>query len=581
MEELRKRSLKEVDYILNQITCNQVINEQHYSKEFRKKKGVYFTNSHNILDNLLNVIRIDYSIFNKRILEPSCGEGIFIIKILTNIYIKYPDKNLITHFLSENLFFVDISEEMIEMTKNNIKRLFLFMFDEEYEGDLNGIVWDFTDKNNIQTNLFDVTKNTPFDKLYSSFDYVIGNPPYVTLYGRRDKKESEEQRIKYLQNYKQFPSSLKNGKLNFVMLFIEHSICLLKDGGELSFIIDVSFFETAYQHTRKFLLENTIIKELQVNIKEFQVGSGQVILKVQKSINNGNNQVNIIDYKTKKEYTVNQSFWNNKNDEYKFRYNGCQLFKQIIDKVAYKRDKMIVELFPEKNLRTSTMLLDMEEKFTVLKSDSYRERNELLYPYYRGSKGLSQKYGKLNFEKYFIYNKQLQDNINNELKVQLEKQGIKNKKRVGLGEISVFNNPKVFIRQSAKEIIATIDIEKSAANNSLYIFTLRDNSQKSIDFLYFLCGFLNSDFITYYAQKMNIIRYSLGKQPQIKISDLGTIFLPIEEQFQRKIGELCKSIYQDFNSKDDYIFKINEHIYNYYGLTLNEIDTIKSSIKDF
>ena len=73
---------------------------------------------------------------------------------------------------------------------------------------------------------------------------------------------------------------------------------------------------------------------------------------------------------------------------------------------------------------------------------------------------------------FFYYNKPLQDSINDELKIELTKQGVKNKKRLGLGETIIYDNPKLFIRQSAKEIIATIDLGKSSANNSLYVFLL-------------------------------------------------------------------------------------------------------------
>lgn len=552
--------------------------EQDLNKIDRKKNGVFLTNSLSTIENLLDVVIIDSAIFGKRILEPSCGQGIFILKLLTDIYLKFPDSLLISNFISNNIFFVDVQEEMVEKTKSNIQKLYTFLFDENFHGTFNGITWDFTDKVPSRLSLFDEVKTTPFSNLYDSFDYVIGNPPYVTLYGRRDKKENEEQRINYLNNYNQFPSSVKNGKLNLVMLFIEHSLDFLTDNGKLSFIIDVSFFETAYEFTRKYLLDNTTIDELQVNIKDFEVASGQVIIKLTKG-NTSNHKVQIIDHKTENRYLVEQSSWYNKNDEYKFRYNSCSISKQILDKVVTKNDKTILQLYPNKNLRTCVMLLDMEDKFTFI--DKGNRENNLLYPYYQGSKALSEKYGKLDFKKYFYYDKPLQDSINDELKIELEKQGIKNKKRLGLGETIIYDNPKLFIRQSAKEIITTIDLGKSAANNSLYVFSLRNNSAETINFLYFLCGYLNTDFITYYAQQMNIIRFSQGKQPQIKIGDLGTIYIPNDTKFQNEISKLSKEIYNNFDSKEIIDKKINELIYTYYELSDLEISTIKKSIKDF
>ncbi len=572
------KSTGQISSFLERIAWGQNDYEQGLNKIARKKNGVFLTNSLETIENLLDIVLIDSEIFAQRILEPSCGQGIFILKLLSDIYLKFPDSLLISNFITNNIFFVDVNEEMVEKTKSNIRKLYTFLFDEGFEGSFNGITWDFTDKASASFSLFEEVKNTPFSNLYSSFDYVIGNPPYVTLYGRRDKKENEEQRINYLNNYQQFPSSVKNGKLNLVMLFIEHSLDFLTDKGKLSFIIDVSFFETAYEFTRKYLLDNTTIDELQVNIKDFDVASGQVIIKLSKT-KSLNHKVQIIDHKTKNRYFIEQSSWYNKNDEYKFRYNGCSVSKQILDKVEAKKDKTILALYPNKNLRTCVMLLDMEDKFTFINKGS-REEN-LLYPYYQGSKALSEKYGKLDFKKYFYYDKPLQDSINEELKIELEKQGVKNKKRLGLGETIIYDNPKLFIRQSAKEIVATIDLGKSAANNSLYVFSLRDNSAKTIDFLYFLCGFLNTDFITYYAQQMSIIRFSEGKQPQIKIGDLGTINIPIDIKIQNEISKLCKEIYSDFDSKDTLKTQIDNLVYSYYGLSDSEISTIEKKIKEF
>ncbi len=572
-------SQSQISSFLARIVFGQSSFEQNMDKRERKQNGVFLTNSLSTVENVLNVVEIDSEIFNKRILEPSCGQGIFILKLISDIYQLFPDEQMISKFISSNIYFVDIQKEMVDKTISNIKALYKYLFNESYEGLFNGIVWDFTEKASKRLSLFDEQVFTPFVDLYESFDYVIGNPPYVTLYGRRDKKQNEEQRSNYLKNYNQFPDSVKNGKLNLVMLFIEHSLDFLKKEGKLSFIIDVSFFETAYEFTRKYLLEKTRIEELQVNIKDFDVASGQVILKVAKSQEQKNNQVKIIDWKLQSTYTVPQTFWLNKDDEYKFRFNGCSISKLIINKINSKGDKTLLQLYPNKNLRTCVMLLNMEDKFTLLELKS---RLELpAYPYYQGSKALSEKYGKLNFTKYFYYNKPLQDAINDELKIQLKKEGIKNKKRLGLGETVIYDNPKIYIRQSAKEIVATIDLKKSSANNSLYVFSLRNNNPETIDFLYFLCGLFNSDLITYFSQQMNIIRYSQGKQPQIKIGDLGTIFIPTDKKLQKEISDLSKAIYENSSLKNEFSKRINSIVYDYYKLTVAEIENINASIKAY
>ncbi|MBU1421843.1 MAG: N-6 DNA methylase, partial [Bacteroidetes bacterium] len=357
-------------FFLNNIASSQSNFEQLLNRIDRKQNGVFLTNSLSTVENILSIIDIDADIFNKRILEPSCGQGIFVLKLISDIYQLFPDEKLISNFISKNLFFVDISDEMVQRTISNIKSLYQCMFEKDYNGSFHGITWDFTDKINVSASLFVEPEKNPFTLLYNTFDYVIGNPPYVTLYGRRDKKKSEEQRVNYLRNYNQFPEYVKNGKINLVMLFIEHSLDFLKDGGKLSFIVDVSFFETAYEFTRKYLLEKTRIDELHVNIKDFDVASGQVILKISKIARSFDKEVRIQDHKTQKSYFVPQSSWLNKNDKYKFRLNSCNLSKQIIDK-AY-------ELAEIKKVTMSEQIRYMEETAKATAEETRKAAQERL-----------------------------------------------------------------------------------------------------------------------------------------------------------------------------------------------------------
>jgi len=394
-------------------------------------------------------------------------------------------------------------------------------------------------------------------------NFILGNPPYISLYGRRDKKKNEEQRIYYLKNYKQFPNTLKNGKINYIMLFIEHSIDFLKNNGKLCFIIDIAFFETAYLYCRKYLLENVKIHNLYYNIKGFDyVVSGQLIITIEKEKVESNN-VLVIDYEKNKKQYINQSKWYVKNDEYKYRIID-EKNQIILDKIFKKQEPLLKDLYPDKNLRTCTMLLNKEKEFTIYNNDNKKEN---VFPYYEGSKGLKYKYSSLVYDKYFVYDEQLRNKINEDIKIELTKKGIKNKKRIGLGNIETYKNPKIFIRQSSNELIATYENKIGAANNSLYIFSLYDKSIKSISFLKYLCGLLNSDLYTFFAINRRIIRINNGKQPQIKISDLYQIPIPDNLKLQNDIINLVDNIYQDKNNLTKYKKQIDFLLYKYYNIT--------------
>jgi tRNA1(Val) A37 N6-methylase TrmN6 len=546
----------------------------------RKDFGIYLTNNINTIDRILDSIDFeDNKLLSRKFLEPSCGNGVFLIRLLEKICEKIKDVTLVSNFIEQNIYFVDIDEKMVETTKKNINEFFKITFNNNFNGEYNAFIFDYTlrlkpKKNN---SLFDTILKVPLSEFLGKMDYIIGNPPYVSLYGRRDRKKDEAQRIYYLNRYSQFPDTLKNGKINFVMLFIEQSIDLLKEDGILSFIIDLAFFETAYQHTRKYLLEKTKILSIEYNIKDFEVVSGQIIIKVQKG-KAIENIVEIIDAETQTKINVKQENWDMPNDQYKFRFNTCADSAEIIKKINNKRCSTLKELYPKKNLRTCVMLLNMENLFVF--EEKQIEKKVKIYPYYQGSKGLKGKYHNMEYSKYFHYDKELQDIINDELKEELIAKGIKNKKRLGLGEIVIYDNPKVYIRQSAKEIIASYDEIPSSANNSLYVFSLRDTSKQSITFLKFLCGLLNSELITFYAQKMNIIRFSKGKQPQIKTSDLYTIPIPTDIKLQKKISNIVDRIYTNKNHSE-YIEEVDRLIFEYFQLSDVEISKLKETIQSF
>ena len=544
---------------MNQIIYNTIESQKRQqdvlSYQFKKDNGIFFTNEIKIVDSILDIIKFNNSIINKKILDPAVGNGIFLLRIIDKAYQCCSYKKQIKNFIENGLFFIDVDPKKIEKTKKNICNLYRYLFNEQYTGKFNGFVYDFTNKRETDLVLCKEKQFQVLENLSHKIDYVVGNPPYVTLYGRRDRKKSELQRIKYLNQYKQFPQNLKNGKINYIMLFIEHSLEYLKKNGKLSFIIDISFFETAYKYTRKYLLENVRIISIKNNISHFSgVASGQLILKIQNKATK-NNMVKIEDFCSNKIHKVNQRNWLNENDEYRFRFNFSDNIKALLNKINTKAPQSLKEQFPNKALRTCAMLLNMEDKFIKARKEKQKRCN--VYKYYQGSRSLYDKYCLPYYDKYFYYDKVLQDKINNELKIKLTAQGIKNKKRIGLGDFLVYDNPKIFIRQSAKEIITTYDETSSASNNSLYVFSLRNRKKETKEYLKFLCGYLNSSAITFYSQTREIIRYRKGKQPQIKISDLYLIPVPQDVYLIKEISYLVSAIYKS-KYKKKYIIKINE-----------------------
>ena len=537
----------------------------NYSK--KKIRGEFFTEDKSITEKLLNTLNISKRTFKQKILEPSVGSGNLIIALLYKMYEFSSSKDDFDDFLKNKLFMNDIDKNYIKHANNKINHFYKKKFNQKIDYNLNFSNFDFTnkiDKNDLFEN------NHKFKIHLNTFDIVFGNPPFVTMYGRRDKKENEKQRILYLKDFNQFPISIKNGKINLLMLFIENGLDLLKKNGKLAYICDGTLFENAFIHTRKYILEKTFIEELRYNMSNFEgVYSTQVILALIK--NSLEKKTLFVDEKNSKQDLIDQKIWDNPLDNYRFRNLLDKKSTSIINKFRNKCPSTIKDIYPKKNLRTSSMLLTYEDEFIT---KDLTKINSKYYRFYHGSHSLKKKYDILKYEKLFTYDKKKQDNINDKLKEELIKKGIKNKKRIGLGELIVHQMPKVYIRQSSKDIIATYDDKKSTANNSLYLFTLRSNKKKDLDFLKFICGYLNSNIVNYYCKKLNIIRNNIAKQPQMNIADLYKLPLITDTEIQRKITSKVDQIYKNKNTIEKNIKDIDKILFNFFNIKDDEIDEI-------
>jgi restriction endonuclease family protein len=530
--------------------------EDNLSKNNKKEIGIYYTNDVNIIKDMIS--RID--VLCGKILEPSCGSGLFLIYIIEEIIYrlkeKYYSDEQILNYIYDNIYANDIDETALKLAKNNIYILLNPLIENIKKNNK-----DFVFRELLFFN-YDFTNKDIFD---IKFDLIIGNPPFVTMYGKRSQGMSEIKR-KYFNTFEFVKNKKGNNKFNVNMFFIENGLKLLSENGILSFILDISFLEDAYIDLRNYILKRYYILSYIYNINGFEnVNSGQIILNIS---NKRNKIIEAYDYINKNKVNIPSDMWLN-NEKYKFLIPLDYNEKVILDKL--EKNISLSDVFKGKSLRTCCALTGKTDEFITNLECSY----DNVFPYIEGSKGLTSKFGNLLSHRNIKYDYTLQLKLSNEFKEELEKKGVKNKKRVTLGDKEAYLKPKIFIRQSAKELICTYTEKKYMANNSIYILTNeKKDDSLSKNKLKYVCGLLNSDLITFYAKKKEIIRGGNGKIPQLKISDIKKIPIKICREEFENIIKIVDSLLIN-NKNKQLLDELNNLVYKIYQITEKEIEYIK------
>lgn len=180
-----------------------------------------------------------------RVLEPSCGDGAFVLPLVDALVAESPDWN--DSSLNDFLCAFDISEESMSRVRNAVdaklsaagcpkavrgRLLSRWFFCEDF------LLYDFTGK----------------------FDVVIGNPPYI----RFDNLDSAKQSA-YKSRYCTFSE-----RCDIYVPFFERSMSLLSKRGVLSFICSNRFVRSSYGRRLRKMIGDSFHVALYLNMEHTQ-----------------------------------------------------------------------------------------------------------------------------------------------------------------------------------------------------------------------------------------------------------------------------------------------------------------------
>lgn len=383
-------------------------------------------------------------------------------------------------------------------------------------------------------------------KKFGGFDCVVGNPPW----GQKAIKLNLSDKTFFINFY---PTSMV-GTTDIFRFFVEKSFTIIRREGFFSFVLPDIILLKNYNSTRKYLITNTLIKEIiywGTAFKDVNMDTCSLIIN-KKTPNN--NLVNITIHNDKK-----------------------ILRNKIKQKIFYDLEGYKFNLYLDENKLDIIKKLDKYCKFSDLfeihegiHSGNIRDKLFLTNKQNDNCKKLI--LNSNNLERYFI--------PETEHWVDYRKDIIKKNfgEYAGLGKKEYFETEKIIIRRTGDFILANIDYNKIYFSNNFFI--CKPIYSDNIPLEYFL-GILNSDLLTWYY---NTLQPRKGKLfSELKINQIKLFPIHLNSQYYDQISELVKKIISiKKNNKYDklankLIKEINKKVFELYNLSPQEINIILSN----
>ena len=131
---------------------------------------------------MLDYIGYTDKLFGKKVLENSCGEGNILLEIVRRYVESAKKENRAPYEIKEGLkkdiIAYEVDEKCIILCKKRLNEVI-----QKYG--INEVEWNIQNKDFLK------------EKIEHKFDYIIGNPPYITYH---DMKEDQKELLK--KNFK-------------------------------------------------------------------------------------------------------------------------------------------------------------------------------------------------------------------------------------------------------------------------------------------------------------------------------------------------------------------------------------------
>ena len=208
----------------------------------KKLNGVVYTPQW-IVGLILDNIGYKNNIYNKKIIDPACGDGAFLTEVVERFLGDAKKQNLsrtkIESLLEENIYGFDIDAIAL-------KKCIILLNEIALSHGFGDVKWRV-----IQNDGLD---KPCVNKYFNSFDFVVGNPPYIRI-----QHLGKERRDKIQDDW----LLCKKGSTDIFITFFELGFYLLNKTGKLGYITPNTYLKTkAGESLREFIKNSGSLRTL-------------------------------------------------------------------------------------------------------------------------------------------------------------------------------------------------------------------------------------------------------------------------------------------------------------------------------
>ncbi|MDP2452493.1 MULTISPECIES: class I SAM-dependent DNA methyltransferase [unclassified Kaistella] len=266
------------DFSIIQIELLSEIYENFLFKtdpELKKKTGTYYTPPalvEFILNEKLPINKTDKN-YNIKVLDPSCGSGIFLVESFKRLVKRYenqhkekPDFDTLVKLLKENIFGIETNPQAIKVAAFSLYLALVDKLDpknlwQKKKHRLPNLINNPNDKllKASGNNLFcrDTIADLSEDTELKDFKLIVGNPPFGKILSEENDKQSEH---KNLREYCEREKLAKEMVLPFL-----HKATKFGPNGEIALIFNTKVLTNTggtYRSFRKWLFNDCYVEKV-------------------------------------------------------------------------------------------------------------------------------------------------------------------------------------------------------------------------------------------------------------------------------------------------------------------------------